>query len=119
MNRERRMEEHRKLEEWRETQTRKAEAAARQDEEMKRREEREREKRIAEAAAKLKGVKKESELSGWLTILNEEPIAWKRRYYKFVGSTIFLYRDKKVSAIGRPVRIDWIALHTGSDHSIG
>lgn len=104
VNRQRRMEEHRKLEVWREEQTRKAEAAARQDEEMKKKEELERMQRIQEAAAKLKGVKEESELSGWLTMLNEEPIAWKRRYYKFVGSTIFFYRDKKVSVIGQLVK---------------
>jgi hypothetical protein len=98
LNRDRRMEEHRRLEQWREEQARKAEAAARQAEEMKKREERERERRIQEAAAKVKAVKEESGLSGWLTMLNEEALAWKRRYYRFVGSTIFLYRDQKVSA---------------------
>lgn len=119
LNRDRRMEEHRRLEQWREDQARKAEAAARQAEEVKRREEMDRKKRIQEAAAKLKEVKQESELSGWLTMLNEESLAWKRRYYKFVGSTIFLYRDKKVSVVGS--FRGWTAhLHgSGFDHPSG
>ena len=99
LNRDRRTEEHRRLEQWREEHARKAEAAAQQAEEVKRREEMERKKRIQEAAAKVKAVKEESELNGWLSMLNEEALAWKRRYYRFVGSNIFLYRDKKVSVL--------------------
>lgn len=95
-NRDRRLEEHRKLEQWRVDQARKAEAAARQAEEARRREELERKKRIQEAAIKLKAAKQESDLTGWITMLNEDSLAWKRRYYRFSGSTIFLYRDKKV-----------------------
>ncbi|KAF9523048.1 hypothetical protein CPB83DRAFT_65312 [Crepidotus variabilis] len=92
MNRDRRLEEHRKLELWREEQARKAEAAARQVEEARRREEAERKTRIQQVAAKLKGSKEDSDLSGWITILNTESLAWKRRYYKFVGNRILLFR---------------------------
>lgn len=106
LNRDRRMEEHRRLEQWREEQARKSEAATQHAEEMKKREERERERRIQEAAAKVKAVKEESGLSGWLTMLNDEALAWKRRYYRFVGSTIFLYRDQKVSVTDELLRTD-------------
>lgn len=103
LNRDRRMEEHRRLEQWREEQARKSEAAARQSEAVKRSEEMERKRRIQDAAVKFQRVREESELTGWLTMLNEESLAWKRRYYRFVESTVFLYRDK-VSIVGLSFR---------------
>jgi hypothetical protein len=98
-NRDRRMEEHHKLEQWREEQAKRAETAAQRAEETRRWQELERKNRIQEAASKLRGTKQESDLTGWITMLNKESLAWKRRYYKFVGNTIFLYRDKKVSSM--------------------
>ena len=97
-NRDRRMEEHRKLEHWREEQARRAETAAQRAEETRKSQELERKERIQEVASKLCGTKQEYDLTGWITMLNKESLAWKRRYYKFVGNTIFLYRDKKVSS---------------------
>ncbi len=98
-NRDRRMEEHRKLEQWREEQARRAETAVQRAEETRRWQDLERKKRIQEVASKLQGTKLESDLTGWITTLNKESLAWKRRYYKFVGNTIFLYRDEKVSSM--------------------
>lgn len=96
-NRDRRMEEHRRLEQWREEHARRTDAAAQRAEEIRRSQEHERRKRIQEAASKLQATKEESDLTGWMTMLNKESLAWKRRYYKFVGNTILFYRDKKVS----------------------
>jgi len=94
-DRERRLEEHRRLEEWRKEQTKRGEVAARQAEDSKRREEAERKKKIQQAEAKVKESKGESELTGWITVLSKDSLSWKRRFYKFVGNTIFLYRSPK------------------------
>ena len=96
IDRERRLEEHRRLEEWRTAQTRKEEALARQAEDAKRQEEVERKRRIQQAAAKVNRTKEEAELTGWITVQSADSLSWKRRFYKFVGSTIYLYRSPKV-----------------------
>ncbi|KAF8972610.1 hypothetical protein BDZ97DRAFT_1913112 [Flammula alnicola] len=95
LDKERRLEEHRRLEEWRKEQAKKGEAAARQVAEAKRREEAERQKKIQQAEAKVKRTKEESELTGWITIQSKDCLSWKRRFYKFVGSTVFIYRSSK------------------------
>ncbi|KAF9478270.1 hypothetical protein BDN70DRAFT_880130 [Pholiota conissans] len=95
IDRERRVEEHRRLEEWRKEQVRRGEIVARQAEETKRREEAERTKKIQQAAAKLKRAKEDSDLTGWITIQTADSLSWKRRFYKFVGNTVYLYRSPK------------------------
>ncbi|KDR67941.1 hypothetical protein GALMADRAFT_257443 [Galerina marginata CBS 339.88] len=95
VDRERRLEEHRRLEEWRKEQAKKEEAAARQAEAAKRREEAERKKKIQQAEAKAKGTAAESELTGWITVQSKDGLSWKRRFYKFAGKTVFLYRSPK------------------------
>ncbi|KAH9479616.1 hypothetical protein JR316_0008211 [Psilocybe cubensis] len=94
-DREKRMEEHRRLERWRKEQARQTEFAARRAEEAKQREELERKKRIQKAEAKFKSVSMESEQAGWVTIQSKDGLSWKRRYYKFVKGSIFLYRSSK------------------------
>ncbi|KAF5316517.1 hypothetical protein D9619_006165 [Psilocybe cf. subviscida] len=91
--RERRQEEHRRMEEWRMEQARREEIAIRQAEETKRREEQAWMKRIQEAETKAKRTKEESALTGWITIQNNESLAWKRRFYKFSGGTVTLVRS--------------------------
>ncbi|KAF8159749.1 hypothetical protein B0H34DRAFT_704656 [Crassisporium funariophilum] len=94
-DKERRLEEHRRLEEWRKEQAQKAEAAARQLEENKRKEEVERKKKIQLAETKAKHTKKESEFTGWITLQSADALSWRRRFYKFVGNSVYLYRSPK------------------------
>lgn len=96
IDRERRLEEHRRLEEWRQEQARRGEMAVRQAEETKRREEAERKRKIQQAAAKLKRAKEDSDLTGWITVQTADSLSWKRRFYKFVGSKVYLYRSPQV-----------------------
>lgn len=96
IDRERRLEEHRRLEEWRAAQARKEEALTRQAEDAKRQEDVERKRRIQQAAAKVKRTKEEAGLTGWITVQSADSLSWKRRFYKFVGSTIHLHRSPKV-----------------------
>ena len=95
-DRERRLEEHRRLEEWRKEQKKMAEAATREAERTKLQEEAARTQKIKEAQAKVKRTEGEEIQTGWITILGSDSISWKRRYYKFVGSSIHLYRSPKV-----------------------
>ncbi|KAJ7180502.1 hypothetical protein C8R46DRAFT_1159305 [Mycena filopes] len=90
LEKERRMEEHRRLEEWRKGQAAQAEQAAQLAEQARRREEEERKKRILLASKKIKNTRAADDIdlfTGWL--------AWRRRYFKFVGSTMFLYKSLK------------------------
>ena len=102
LDRERRLEEHRRLEEWRKEQKKMAEAAAREAERTRLQEEAERKRKIKEAEAKVKQAKGEANQTGWITILGSDSISWKRRYYKFVGSSIHLYRSPKVIQTKKP-----------------
>ncbi|KIM44913.1 hypothetical protein M413DRAFT_442886 [Hebeloma cylindrosporum] len=95
LDRERRLEEHRRLEEWRKEQKKRADAAAREAERVRLQEEAERKQKIKEAEAKVKRTKGEANQTGWITILGSDSISWKRRYYKFVGNSIYLYRSPK------------------------
>jgi hypothetical protein len=97
LDRERRLEEHRKLEEWRREQARLADEAARRVEEARQREEDERRKKISIAEAKVKRNGADSLLTGWVTMQTNESLFWKRRYFKFIGSTAYFYRSPKVS----------------------
>lgn len=96
LERERRMLEHRKLEEWRREQARLADEAARKAEEARQREEDERRKKISIAEAKLKRNGTDSLLTGWVTMQTHESLFWKRRYFKFIGSTAYFYRSPSV-----------------------
>lgn len=102
VDRERRLEEHRRLEEWRKEQKKLAEAATREAERTRLQEEAERKQKIREAEAKVKRTKGEANQTGWITILGGDSISWKRRYYKFDGSSIHLYRSPKVTQTKKP-----------------
>ncbi|CAA7269283.1 unnamed protein product [Cyclocybe aegerita] len=95
LDRDRRMEEHRRLEIWRLEQARNAEEAARKAQEARRLEEAERRRKIQQAEAKITQTKTQTALTGWVTILAQDSLSWKRRWYKFVGTTMFLHRSPK------------------------
>ncbi|TFK39349.1 hypothetical protein BDQ12DRAFT_51114 [Crucibulum laeve] len=96
LDKERRLEEHRKLEEWRKEQARLADEAARRTEEERRVSELERRKKIQLVEAQVKGSTKADELlTGWVTMQLEDSVVWKRRFYKFSGNTMYLYRSSK------------------------
>ncbi|KAJ7155567.1 hypothetical protein C8R43DRAFT_1000438 [Mycena crocata] len=95
-DRERRMEEHRRLEEWRKEQAAQAEEATRRAEQARKQEEAERKKKIQLAGAKVKSARADVELvTGWVTMQAGDSLVWRRRYFKFVGSTVFFYRSLK------------------------
>jgi len=95
-DRKRRLEEHQRLEEWRRQQAQKSDAAARQANEIQRREEAKRRDKIQLAEAVVKQTKGERELTGWITLQSRDEVSWRRRYFKFVGTTILLYRSAEV-----------------------
>jgi len=97
VDRERRLEEHRRLEEWRKKQARLVNEAAQRAEEARRQEEAERKKRIQLVEAKVRSnAKAESLVTGWVTMQTSDSLVWKRRFFKFIGSTVFFYRSPKV-----------------------
>ncbi|KAJ7623383.1 hypothetical protein FB45DRAFT_925433 [Roridomyces roridus] len=92
-DRERRMEEHRRLEEWRNQQAAQAEEAAWLAEQTRKKEEVERKKRIQQAGAKIKNATTEL-VTGWVTMQAGDSLVWRRRYFRFVGSTVFFHKDE-------------------------
>ncbi|KAG6856571.1 hypothetical protein H0H87_003071 [Tephrocybe sp. NHM501043] len=96
IDRERRMEEHRRLEEWRKEQARMAEESSRRADETRRREEIERKKKIQLAEAKVKrNHNVDSLISGWVSMQTNDSLLWKRRFYKFIGTAVYFYRNTK------------------------
>ncbi|KAJ6581349.1 hypothetical protein B0H19DRAFT_502876 [Mycena capillaripes] len=95
-DRERRMEEHRRLEEWRKEQATQVEKAAQLAAQARKREEEERKKRIQLASTKIKSTKADLDLvTGWVTMQTSDSLVWRRRYFRFIGSTVFFYRSLK------------------------
>ena len=100
IEKERRMEEAKLLEEWRKAQADMADALLKQKEHDRQRADAERRARIASRAALAKATPNaESCASGWVTIQTNESLSWKRRFFKLVGTTMFLYRSSEVSFI--------------------
>jgi hypothetical protein len=95
-DRKRRMEEHQRAEEWRRQKAEKMEAAAREATEIQRREEAKRRYKIQLAEAEVKQRKGEKDLTGWITMQSRDEVLWKRRYFKFVATTMLLYRSAEV-----------------------
>ena len=96
-DRQRRLEEHQRLESWRTEQARLKEEAAQRAEAAKKREEEERKKKILLAEKKLTTNGKAEEVTtGWVTIQRGDAQLWKRMFYKFVGNTMFFYRHPNV-----------------------
>ena len=95
-DRKRRMEEHQRAEEWRKQKAEKMETAAREAAEIQRREEAKRRYKIQLAEAEVKQTKGEKDLTGWVTMQSRDEVLWKRRYFKFVASTMLLYRSAEV-----------------------
>ena len=95
-DRKRRMEEHQRAEVWRRQKAEKMEAAAREAAEIQRQEEEKRRYKIRLAEAEVKQIKGEKDLAGWITMQNKHEVLWKRRYFKFVETTMLLYRSAEV-----------------------
>ena len=93
----RRMEQHQQAEEWRRQQAQKVEAAAREAAEIQKREEGKRRDKIQLAEAIVKQTKGERDLTGWITMQSRDTVLWRRRYFKFVGTTILLHWSAKVN----------------------
>ncbi|KAF7294438.1 ADF-H domain-containing protein [Mycena kentingensis (nom. inval.)] len=95
--RERRLAEHRRLEQWRKEQAAHAEEEARLAQQTRRREVEENKRRIQQAATRARNAKGNPELlSGVVTMQNSlDSLTWRRRHYKFVGTTVFFYRSPK------------------------
>ncbi|SJL04605.1 uncharacterized protein ARMOST_07973 [Armillaria ostoyae] len=93
--REKRFEEHRRLEQWRTEQARIKEEELRREEAERNMERAERNKRIEQMAARVKRDKSETMLAGWATVQINDSLVWRRRYYKFIGDTMFFYRSPK------------------------
>jgi hypothetical protein len=90
----RRMEQHQRAEEWRRQQAQKVEAAAREAAEIQKREEGKRRDKIQRAEAIVKQTKGERDLTGWITMQSRDTVSWRRRYFKFVGTTILHWSAK-------------------------
>ncbi|KAF7309679.1 ADF-H domain-containing protein [Mycena indigotica] len=96
LDRERRLAEHRRLEQWRKDQAAHIEEEARLAELSRRKETEEHKKKIQLAATKAKNAKGNPELlSGFVTMQYGDSLVWRRRYYKFMGTTVFFYRSPK------------------------
>ena len=95
-DRKRRMEKNQQAEEWRRQKVEKMEAAAREAAEIRRREEAKRRYKIQLAEVEVKQAKGEKDLTGWITMQSRDEVLWKRRYYKFVATTMLLYRSAEV-----------------------
>jgi len=91
-DRKRRIEEHHRAEEWRKQKAEKMEAAACEAAEIQRREEAKRRYKIQLAEAEVMQTKGEKVLTGWITLQSRDEVSWKRRYFKFVATTMLLYR---------------------------
>jgi hypothetical protein len=112
-----RIEETRRIEERRREQTRMAEELAKKKELARRRAEEEKRVHISRIVAKTKATAiTESSTTGWVTVQTNDSLVWKRRFYKFTGTTMFLYRSPKVSKLcffshdqrsGTPIRRTW------------
>ncbi|KAI4517737.1 hypothetical protein K525DRAFT_280805 [Schizophyllum commune Loenen D] len=96
LDRLRRQEEHRRLEQWRADQARAAEEAKKREEQTRKSLEVERKRKIEEAEAKVKAAASDALITGWVTVQTPEwPLEWRRRFYKVMGDTLFLYRSQK------------------------
>ncbi|KIM74679.1 hypothetical protein PILCRDRAFT_698858 [Piloderma croceum F 1598] len=103
IDKERKAEEARKLEQWRvEEQKKSQELLKRQEGEIQRKE-MERKARVKIIEAKIRKSSAAELMTGWVTVQTSDALilTWKRRYFKFVGSKMFLYRTPK--DISQPV----------------
>jgi MAP7 domain-containing protein 1 len=98
IDRERKVEEARKLEEWRVEKQRRSQEIARRKEEEIQRKERERKARVKVVEAKIRKSSTTELMAGWVTVQTSDALTlmWKRRYFKFVGTEMSLYRSPKV-----------------------
>lgn len=98
IDKERKAEEARKLEQWRAEEQKKSQELLKRQEEEIQRKERERKARVKIIEAKIRKSSATELMTGWVTVQTSDALilTWKRRYFKFVGSKMSLYRTPKV-----------------------
>lgn len=95
-DRQRRLDQHQRAEEWRKQRAQELEAVAHEAAEIQRREEAKRSDKIQLAEAVVKQTMGEREVTGWITMQSRDAVSWRRRYFKFVGTAMLLYRSAEV-----------------------
>lgn len=98
LDKERKAEDARRLETWRVEEQRRSQEVLRRKEEETERKERERKARVKVIEAKIRKNSTAEMMSGWVTVQTSDALTlmWKRRYFKFMGSRMALYRTPKV-----------------------
>ncbi|KAG5645718.1 hypothetical protein DXG03_005413 [Asterophora parasitica] len=96
LDRERRAEENRRAEETRRALEKNLQEKARREEEKRKTEEVERMKKVQLAATMVKRNRNIDQLvSGSVTIQSHDSLVWKRRFFKFIETSVYLYRSKE------------------------
>ncbi|KAF8885036.1 hypothetical protein BD779DRAFT_1535139 [Infundibulicybe gibba] len=92
-DRERRLEETRRLAEWREEQALLARETLSRAQEAKRREDAERMQRIKTVKSKVKDTQADTLMTGWVTMQTSDNLVWKRRFFRMDGPSVFFHRS--------------------------
>jgi len=98
MDKERKAEEARKLEAWRAGEQRRCQEMMKRKEDEIQRKERERKARLKIVEAKIWKGSSDEMMTGWVTVQTSDSLTlmWRRRFFKFIGSAMLLYRSPKV-----------------------
>lgn len=115
VDKERRTEEVRRLEEWRTEKQRRSEEMVRRKEEEIETQEKERKARVKMVEAKIRKDSTTEMMTGWVTVQTSDALAlmWRRRFFKFVGSTMYFYPSPKVDEFS-PVLYVELRGHVGA-----
>ena len=97
-DKERRAEESRRLEEWRIAEERRKGEIIKEKEHERLRREQERMARVKAMGAQIRKNSTTEMASGWVTTQNSDALVltWRRRFFSFVGTTMYFYRSPKV-----------------------
>lgn len=97
-DKERRAEESRRLEEWRIAEERRKEEMKREREQERQRKEQERITRVKAMGAQIRKNSTAEMTTGWVTTQSSDALVltWRRRFFSFVGTTMYFYRSPKV-----------------------
>ena len=97
-DKERRAEESRRLEEWRIAEERRKGEIIKEKEHERLRREQERMVRVKAMGAQIRKNSTAEMASGWVTTQNSDALVltWRRRFFSFVGTTMYFYRSPKV-----------------------
>jgi hypothetical protein len=100
IEKEKRLAESKRIEEWRREHAKLSEALAKEQDYARKRAAEERRARLRSGVATDKIIANaDSSCTGWLTVQTNDSLIWKRRFFKKVGNTMFLYRSPKVGSL--------------------